>query len=394
MANAQRPRGEMSLLRQFLVLESAAGLILFFAAVLAVVINNSPLEWLYDSLLRVPFEIRLGEFELAKPLLLWINDGLMAVFFLLVGLEIKRELLAGELSSRQKAILPMFAAVGGMVVPAGVFAALNWGEPTLRGWAIPAATDIAFALGVLAILGSRVPLSLKVFLTALAIMDDLGAIVIIALFYTENLSFTAMALGSGFIGVLVLMNRARVISRVPYMLVGVLLWVCVLKSGIHATLAGVLVAFSIPLSSPDRSHSPLEELEHSLHPWVAYLVLPVFAFANAGVSLTGLTLDDLLAPLPLGIALGLFVGKQVGVFVFTWIPVRMGLAVLPHNTSWVQIYGASLLAGIGFTMSLFIGTLALEGPDSARGVRVGVILGSLLAGLLGYLVLRFAPKRR
>ncbi len=374
-------------IRKFLKLESASGIILIGAATLALVLDNSPLGWLYDSLLAVPLEIRIANFEIAKPLLLWINDGLMAVFFLLIGLEIKREILEGELSSRDQALLPAFAAVGGMAVPAGIFVALNWNSPgTMDGWAIPAATDIAFALGVLAILGRRVPLTLKIFLTAVAILDDLAAIVIIALFYTENLSLVSLSLAAVLSIGLFILNRLRVQSYTPYIILGSLLWACVLKSGVHATLAGVVVALAIPLKV--GSKSPLKDMEHGLHPWVAFMVMPIFAFANAGVPLAGLSFSDLLQPLPLGIALGLLVGKQVGVFAFTFIPVKLGWAKRPSGTTWAHLYGASLLAGIGFTMSLFIGTLAFSTAEHAVGVRIGVLSGSIVSGVLGYAVLR------
>jgi len=380
-------------IRKFLRLESAGGILLVAAAALAMVLDNSPLAWLYDKLLQVPFVVQLGALALEKPLLLWIN-GLMAVFFLLVGLEIKREILGGELSSRSKAALPVFAALGGMAVPALVFLGFNQGSAeTLRGWAIPAATDIAFALGILALLGSRVPLSLKVFLTALAIIDDLGAIVIIALFYTSDLAWASIGLAAVCTAALVLLNVSGVTRIAPYVVVGTVLWVCVLKSGVHATLAGVIVALAVPLHPRvSGQRSPLLHLEHALHPWVAFLILPVFAFANAGVSLHGLSFADLLRPLPLGIALGLFVGKQIGVFGMSWLAVRLRLAAKPEGASWSQLYGAGLLAGVGFTMSLFIGTLAFEGPAAAADVRIGVLSGSLLSGLSGYLLLRFGAR--
>jgi NhaA family Na+:H+ antiporter len=379
-------------IQKFLRLESASGLLLIAAAALALVLDNSPLAWLYDRLLAVPMAVQVGALVVAKPLLLWINDGLMAVFFLLVGLEIKREILSGELSSRAKAALPVLAAIGGMVAPAIVFLTINQGAPeNLRGWAIPAATDIAFALGILRLAGPRVPLSVKVFLTALAIIDDLGAIVIIAAFYTTKLSLLSLGLAVLFSVVLLVLNRRGVTSFAPYVLVGIALWVCVLKSGVHATLAGVVLAFSIPLRGFAEGTSPLERMEHSLHPWVAFMVMPLFAFANAGVSLTGLSPADLLAPLPLGIAAGLFLGKQIGVFAMTWLGVATGLAARPAGATWPQLYGASLLAGVGFTMSLFIGTLAFEGAESATAVRLGVLSGSLVCGLLGYLVMRLAP---
>ncbi len=382
-----------STIQRFLRLESASGLLLMGAAALALLFENSPLAWLYDRLLEVPMAVQVGALEISKPLLLWINDGLMAVFFLLVGLEIKREVLKGELSSPARAALPVLAAIGGMVAPALVFLAVNHEAPeNLRGWAIPAATDIAFALGILKLAGPRVPISVKVFLTALAIIDDLGAIVIIAALYTAELSLVSLALAAVFTVGLVVLNRRGVISFAPYVLLGIGLWVCVLKSGVHATLAGVVLAFAIPLRDDGDSDSgPLERMEHALHPWVAYLVMPVFAFANAGVSLSGLSLGDLLAPLPLGIAAGLFLGKQVGVFLLTGLGIVTGMAQRPAGASWSQLYGASLLAGVGFTMSLFIGTLAFEGPEQAAAVRIGVLSGSLLSGLLGFLVVRLAP---
>ncbi len=381
-----------SMISRFLRLESASGLLLIGAAVLALLLDNSPLAWLYDGLLEVPMSVRIGALKLDKPLLLWINDGLMAVFFLLVGLEIKREVLKGELSSRATAALPVLAAVGGMVAPALVFLAINQDAPeNLRGWAIPAATDIAFALGILKLAGPRVPLSIKIFLTALAIIDDLGAIVIIAIFYTSQLSMTSLGLAALFAVGLFALNRRGVVRYTPYVLLGIGLWVCVLKSGVHATLAGVVMALAIPLRGGGENDSPLESMEHALHPWVAFLVMPVFAFANAGVSVAGLTLGDLFAPLSLGIAAGLIVGKQAGVFLMTWLAVVLGIAKRPAQVSWAQVYGASLLAGVGFTMSLFIGSLAFEGPEYASAVRVGVLSGSFVCGLLGYIVMRYAP---
>ena len=377
-------------LREFFRLESAGGICLFLAAVVAIALDNSPVSGLYDSLLTTPFAISLGSFAIAKPLLLWINDGLMAVFFFLVGLEIKREALEGELSSRSQIMLPGIAALGGMAVPAAIYASFNWNSPAeLNGWAIPAATDIAFALGILMLLGSRVPLALKVFLTAVAIIDDLGAIVIIALFYTDNLSLLALAVGVAGLAVCVIFNLRGVTSRAPYVLVGIVVWVAVLKSGVHATLAGVLLALTIPLRAQDvEGHSPLRHLEHTLHPWVAFMVLPVFAFANAGVSFAGMTFESLLEPLPLGIALGLFVGKQVGVFGASWLMIKTGLARMPEGATWGTLYGIALLCGIGFTMSLFIGGLAFDDPAHAAAVRLGVLCGSTVSGICGYLLLR------
>lgn len=372
--------------------QAAGGIVLMLAAVLALGLDNSPLAWVYDALLKTPVVVQIGALELNKPLLLWINDGLMAIFFFLVGLEIKREVVEGRLSNMRQAGLPVLAAVGGMVVPALIFIVLNLDDPTaLKGWAIPAATDIAFALGVLALLGPRVPPALKVFLLALAIIDDLGAIVIIALFYTSNLSLSVLGIAAIGIALLAYMNHRNVTRVVPYLLVGLVVWVCVLKSGVHATLAGVAVALFIPLrATNDEGHSPLKELEHGLAPWVAFGIMPIFAFANAGVSLQGLALSDLLAGIPLGIALGLFVGKQLGIMAFVWAGVKLGIARLPDGVSWLQIYGVSLLAGIGFTMSLFIGTLAFSDPEHAAAVRIGVLAGSILSAIVGALVLKAA----
>ncbi len=383
-------------IRDFLRLESASGLLLVAATVFAMLVANSPLSSLYYALLDTPIDVRVGPLEIAKPLLLWINDGLMAVFFFLVGLEIKREVLDGELSDPQQVVLPLFAAVGGMAVPAAVYAALNWGDPvTIRGWAIPAATDIAFALGVLSLLGNRVPTSLKLFLMTLAIADDLGAIVIIAIFYTSELSTVSLSVAGGALLAAFALNRRGVVKLTAYMLVGLVLWVAVLKSGVHATLAGVLLAFFIPLRTPRDGHeSPLHRLEHDLHPSVAYAILPLFAFANTGISLAGITPDSLLAPIPLGIAAGLFLGKQVGVFGFAWLAIRAGFARLPADARWLDIYGIALLCGIGFTMSLFIYSLAFE--QSGTGTthdRLGILVGSLLSAGAGYAVLRHSLKR-
>ncbi len=379
-------------LREFLRLEAAAGIVLVVSAALALVMANSALAPFYRVFLDVPVVVQVGALKLAKPLLLWINDGLMAIFFFLVGLEIKREVLQGELSSWSQASLPGLAALGGMAVPAVIYVLINLGDPvTLRGWAIPAATDIAFALGVLALLGSRVPPALKVFLLALAIMDDLGAIVIIAVFYTADLSLTSLGLAAAGIVILALFNIFGVVRLAAYVMVGLAVWVCVLKSGVHATLAGVAVAFFIPLKArTEGARSPLEHLEHTLHPWVAFSILPFFAFANAGVSLDGLTPASLFTPVPLGIAAGLFIGKQLGVFGFTYGAVRLGLVPMPQGVTWLQIYGVSVLTGIGFTMSLFIGTLAFDDMAHATGVRLGVLIGSLLSAVGGYILLRLS----
>lgn len=377
--------------RSLLRHEAAGGILLMVAAALALLLNNSPIDWLYDGFLSVPVVVQIGALEINKPLLLWINDGLMAIFFFVVGLEIKRELLEGQLSSWKQASLPAIAAIGGMIVPALLFVFLNIDDRIgLRGWAIPAATDIAFALGVLALLGKRVPVQLKVFLLALAIIDDLGAIVIIAAFYTADLSLTSLAIGAVGAATLFAMNVKGVTRIAPYLVVGVIMWVCVLKSGVHATLAGVVIALAIPLRARDvEGRSPLHRLEVQLLPLVSFGIMPIFAFANAGVSLAGFSLDDVLAPVPLGIALGLFVGKQVGVFGFSLMGCKLGICSLPAGVSWLQIYGVAILAGIGFTMSLFIGTLAFVEPEYAKAVRVGVITGSTLSAIAGYGLLRW-----
>jgi NhaA family Na+:H+ antiporter len=380
-------------MQEFLQLESASGLILIAMLVLAMLLANSPLSGWYDALLDTPMSVRVGALEIAKPLLLWINDGLMAIFFLLVGLEVKREMIEGQLSSRSQLVLPGLAALGGLVVPALIYVWINRGDANaLNGWAIPAATDIAFALGILSLLGKHVPVSLKLFLTALAILDDLAAILIIAIFYSGDLSLTALLLAAVMLVILFALNRLGVTRIAAYVLVGVVLWVLVLKSGVHATLAGVALAFAIPMrvKTGKETSSPLLHLEHALHPWVAFGIMPVFAFANAGVSLGGLSLNSLFAPVPLGIALGLFVGKQVGVFGFSWLSIRLGLAQLPDKASWLQLYGTAVLCGIGFTMSLFIGSLAFEhsGLDYAVSARLGILVGSFLSAVMGYLILR------
>lgn len=376
----------------FLKLESAGGLLLVAAAAFALICSNSPLRHAYDDLLKIPVELRFGSFAVAKPLLLWINDGLMAIFFLLVGLEVKREVVEGELSTPAQVVLPVVAGLGGMVVPALIYLLFNRGNgAALNGWAIPTATDIAFALGILSLLGNRVPMSLKIFLTAIAIADDLGAIVIIALFYTAELSLPMLFSAGAAIAVLTALNLQKITRIAPYVIVGVILWVFVLKSGVHATLAGVAVAFAVPLKTMDaQGHAPLHQLEHSLHPWVAFGVLPIFAFANAGVSFAGVTLTALAEPLPLGIAAGLFIGKLVGVAGASAALVRLGLARLPEGASWRQLVGVAALCGVGFTMSLFIGSLAFEGPEYFTPLRLGVIVGSTLSGVTGYLLLRFA----
>ena len=385
-------------LTEFLRLEASSGILLLLAAVLAMLVENSAASGLYDALLGTPVEIRIGGFEIAKPLLLWINDGLMAIFFFLVGLEVKREFLDGELSEPSRVVLPVIAAIGGMAVPAAIYVAINWGDPvSLRGWAIPSATDIAFALGVLALLGSRVPNTLKLFLMTLAIVDDLGAIVIIALFYTSDLSVVSLLFAVLALAILFALNRYGVLSLVPYLLVGVVLWAAVLKSGVHATLAGVLTALFIPYAREEgAARTQLEKLEHDLHPAVVYGILPLFAFANTGISFDGLTADSLLHPVPLGIAAGLFLGNQLGVFGLSWLAIRAGIARLPQGASWLQLYGVAALCGIGFTMSLFISSLAFEqgGPGLDVDDRLGILIGSVVSALLGYAILRFTPSGR
>ncbi len=384
-------------LEQFLKRDSSSGIVLVVAAIIALVVKNSALSPWYDALLQVPVEVRIGALEIAKPLLLWINDGLMAVFFLLVGLEVKREILEGELSRPDQIVLPAVGALGGMLVPALIYLAFTHENPdAVRGWAIPCATDIAFALGVLSLLGRRVPLSLKVFLMALAIFDDLGAIVIIAVFYTSDLSFTSLLVAGAATTALVLLNRFRVTRIEAYALLGVVLWVAVLKSGVHATLAGVVLGFAIPLRDPQRpGHSPLRRVEHDLHQWVAFLIVPLFAFANAGVGLEGFTLGTVMEPVPLGITLGLFLGKQIGILAFCGVFILAGWARLPAGASWWGFYGVSLLCGVGFTMSLFIASLAFEQGASGyiASDRLGILIGSGLSAVAGYLFLRFAPAR-
>ena len=378
-------------LKNFLRLESSAGVLLVIATVAALLIANSPLRSLYEGLLEVPLVIALGDLVVGKPLLLWINDGLMALFFFLIGLEVKREILEGQLSSRDQLLLPALGALGGFVVPAAIYAAFNWGNPaTIDGWAIPAATDIAFALGVLMLLGDRVPIGLKMFLTSIAIFDDIAAIIIIALFYTQDLSLFALLAGLAGIGTLVVLNRLGVSRIAVYGVIGVVVWLCVLKSGVHATLAGFAVACTVPLRTRADQPSPLRHLEHALHPWVAYLILPLFAFANAGVSFAGIGLDSVFGPVSLGIAVGLFVGKQLGVFSIVWLAVKLKLARLPEGGTWLSVYGVALLTGIGFTMSLFIGSLAFERGafDELAATRIGVLSGSLVSATAGYLLLR------
>ena len=390
-------------IKKFLQLESAGGVILMITAALAMICANTPLAQYYDLLIQTPVEIRVGTLQIAKPLFLWVNDGLMAVFFFLIGLELKREFLEGELSRPANVMLPAIGAIGGIVVPVAIYVVFNHGDTeAMRGWATPAATDIAFALGILTLLASRVPASLKVFLVSLAIFDDLGAIVIIAVFYSADISTTALSVAVICLMILAIMNWRRVMATSVYALVGLIMWIAVLKSGVHATLAGVILAAFIPMRNPnDDAESPLMVLENDLHHVVAFGVLPIFAFVNAGISLRGIGVAEILHPVPLGIALGLFAGKQLGVFLFCFAAIRLGLARLPDDFGWGALYGVAVLCGVGFTMSLFVGSLAFENvaldAQMVFDERLGIILGSLLSGVAGYLVLSRAlpgvPRR-
>ena len=380
----------------FLKKESASGIILMFAAVAAMLIANSPLSSYYDLLLNLPVMVAVGSFEIAKPLLLWINDGLMALFFFLVGLELKREFLEGDLSKPGQVTLPAIGAVGGMLVPALCYVAFNYQDPVaLNGWAIPTATDIAFALGILAIIGSKVPLQLKVFLTSLAIFDDLGAIIVIALFYTDQLSIMSLTVSAVVLSILWLINKRNITDTSPYIFFGIVLWVAVLKSGVHATLAGVILAFFIPIKGKAGEPSPLKSLEHNLHSMVAFIILPIFAFANAGISFSGIGFNEVMSPVPLGIVLGLVLGKQLGVFGFCFIAIKLGIAKLPENVNFTLLYGVAILCGVGFTMSLFIGSLAFEQSSSSPIFqdRLGIVIGSLISGVMGYLLINHSVKR-
>ena len=384
-------QSDSSYLQHFFKQESAGGILLVLASALAILLANSPLVGIYNLLIDTPVVVQIGALKLAKPLLMWVNDGLMAVFFLMVGLELKREFLEGELAELNKIILPGLGAIGGMVVPAFIYLALNRGDGVAaQGWAIPTATDIAFALGVLSLLGQRVPIALKVFLTSLAIFDDVGAILIIAFFYTSKISLLAIVVAGSCVLILTLMNRRGVDEKSPYLLIGLVMWVALVKSGVHATLAGVVLAMFIPMRAKIvKKESPAKSLEHDLHAAVAFVILPVFAFCNSGISFSGVGLDHLLHGVPLGIALGLFVGKQVGVFGFCWLGVKLKLTKLPEDISWLSLYGTALLCGIGFTMSLFVGSLAFEesGVNQLFDERLGIIIGSLLSGVVGYVVL-------
>ena len=377
--------------------DSTGGILLIIATILALIMANSPLASLYEGFLHVPMEIRIGSLHLDKTLHHWINDGLMVFFFMLVGLEVKREILEGHLSSISKVTLPVIAAIGGMVFPAIIYIFFNHGDPeAMNGWAIPTATDIAFALGILSLLGNRVPLSLKVFLMALAIIDDLGAIVIIALFYTTEISRISILIASISMFFLILFNYYNIVRKSIVYVVGIILWISVLKSGVHATLAGVAFAFTIPLYSKNKygvTYSPLKELEHGLHSWVTFLILPLFAFVNAGIDLRGLSLSQLVNPVPVGIFLGLFLGKQLGVFGLSWIAIKMKLAPMPQSSSWLMLYGVSILTGIGFTMSLFVDSLAfVDDTLFAYTDKLAILLATLFSALVGYFVLKFALR--
>ncbi len=375
-------------LKDFLKQESAGGIVLIIAAALALVIANSPLAPAYFGTLETKLNVSFGAFEINKALLLWINDGLMAIFFFLIGLEVKREVIGGQLSSWDKASLPLAAAIGGMAIPALIYVGFNANSPdTIGGWAIPAATDIAFALGILSLLGPRVPVAMKALLLAIAVIDDIGAITVIALFYTGEIKVDMLIGGGIALALLFAVGRMRIASTIPYVLLTVIMWVFVLKSGVHATLAGVTAAMMVPMVARDGSRM-LEKMEHGLHSWVAFLIIPIFGFANAGVTLIGLSPADLLQPVPLGIALGLLIGKQVGIVGFAWIAVKAGIAKLPDGVGWRKIHGLSLLAAIGFTMSLFIGNLAFDDPAQIDAVKVGVLSGSLVAAILGFLMLK------
>ena len=384
------------LMDEFLQLESAGGIILMFAAVAAMVVANSPLNVYYELLIDTPVEVRIGALQIAKPLLLWINDGLMVFFFFLVGLELKRELLEGELSSPEKIILPLAGAVGGIAVPGLIYTAFNRGDAVaMQGWAIPTATDIAFALGVLSLLGSRIPLSVKIFLTSLAIFDDIAAIVIIALFYTANISSLSLLIVLCCLPILWWLNRKPDVTSFPFIIIGIIMWVAMLKSGVHATLTGVILAFFIPLKrNAEDGECMLKTLEHNMHHQVAYFVLPIFAFVNAGITLIGLSSEQLLHSVPMGIAAGLVLGKLVGIFVFCWLVLKLGLTSLPKGMGNLSLLGTAALCGVGFTMSLFIGSLAFEatGVNLLFDERLGILIGSLISGLLGFMILKWCYR--
>lgn len=386
----------MGVVAKILHSKTAPGILLCLSALAALIFANTPLQDIYAGFKNIPVIFQAGSFLIDKPLLLWINDGLMAIFFLLIGLEIKRELLEGHLSSRDKAILPAIAAIGGLAVPALIYAYLNWNDAiAINGWAIPAATDIAFALGILMILGNRVPTALKVCLVAIAIIDDLAAVIIIALFYTAEISTQSLLLAGIGLGIAAFMNWRKVTSLGPYVIVGLFIWACVLKSGVHATLAGVALGLLIPLKAKNEDgKSPLKVMEHALHPWVAFGVIPIFAFANAGISFAGITMETFLQPVTLGIMLGLFLGKQIGVMAITWLACSLKICRLPEDVTWPQYYGMALLTGIGFTMSLFIGTLTFSDVEMATPVRLGVLSGSFLSAVAGITILLLTTKKQ
>lgn len=384
---------DSSFITSFLKLESAGGILLILAALLALICANTNLNVFYQLFFATPVEVRFGALEIAKPLLLWVNDGLMAIFFFLVGLELKREVIEGELSDVQNVILPGVGAIGGMLVPALIYLFFNYKDPiAIQGWAIPAATDIAFALGVLGLLGSRVPISIKIFLTSLAIFDDVGAIIIIAIFYTSKISLMSLSVVAICIPILLIFNKKNVVTKTPYIIIGMIMWVATLKSGVHATLAGILVAMFIPMRSiEDPNYSPVRSMEHDLHSVVAFFILPLFAFANAGINLTGVGAQQLLHGVPMGIALGLFFGKQIGILGACWLFIKLNITKLPNGMSWLSLYGTAVLCGVGFTMSLFIGSLAFEDAgDVIFDERLGIILGSIASGIAGYCILRIS----
>ena len=380
----------------FFKLEAASGLILLVAAIFALIISNSILSDLYFSTLNKYLFIGINDFGLKLSVLHWINDALMAIFFFFVTLEIKREFIQGELSNIKQALLPIIGAVGGMLIPAIFYIVINYSEPqTLNGWAIPSATDIAFSLGILSLLGSRVPISLKIFLTALAIIDDLGAIVIIAFFYSGDLSISYLSLILLSYIFLLILNKYNIKKFIPYFIIGCFMWFFTHESGIHATIAGVLLATTIPHRKKDKDFSLLIKIEHSISPYVAFIIMPLFAFANAGVSLSGLTFSSLMSPVPLGILLGLFFGKQIGVMAFSYVSVKLKIAQMPNNANWLGFYGVSILTGIGFTMSLFVGNLAFaENIQYIDGVKIGVLSGSLLSTVFGYFILLLTAKSK
>jgi len=385
------------MLDEFIKKESASGILLIFSTILALLFSNTFMAPVYHHFLSIPVEIRIGPLELAKPLYHWVNDGLMAIFFLLIGLEVKREILEGHLSSIGKIALPGFAALGGMVIPAIIYYYFNKDNSiAIDGWAIPTATDIAFALGILSLLGNRVPVSLKIFLMALAIIDDLGAIVIIAIFYTSDLSILSITVATLSLLTLIAFNIFGISKKAAYFIVGTVLWISVLKSGVHATLAGVALAFTIPMKAKNENQqpfSPLEEIEHGLHFWVAFFILPLFAFVNAGVNITDISFNQMSGPVPLGIMLGLFAGKQLGVFGFSWLAIKLKLATLPEDSNWLQLYGVSVLTGIGFTMSLFIVSLAFTDDSLFQYTdKLAILIGSFMSGIIGYLILKLCPR--